>query len=62
MIKSASYAASRGVEKNKLNRNLMMTKAQCEAVPEGCGPERRAAVAAASAKGAVCKLRDDGGD
>lgn len=37
----------------------MMTKGECEAVTEGCGPERRAAVAAATAKGGVCKLRDD---
>ena len=36
----------------------MMTKAECEAVTEGCGPERKEAVEAASAKGAVCKLRD----
>ena len=35
-----------------------MTKAECEAVTEGCGPERKEAVEAASAKGAVCKLRN----
>ena len=44
--------------KKKSTRSLMMTKAECEAVTEGCGPERKEAVEAASAKGAVCKLRN----
>ena len=51
------HKASRGTAKRKSTRNLMMTKAECEAVTEGCGPERKEAVEAASAKGAVCKLR-----
>ena len=59
---SAPSASRNAKKKNAAPPTVTRTKEECEAVRDGCGPERKAAVDAAIAQGVLCRLREDDDD